>query len=128
MTGEQRLRVWLAVIDKGSGVVRLGISMAGFVMIFSLIYLSIKELAGTTTAVHLDSNSHIFLHLLSKIGAERIIYWSICLGAILYGWLQRRLRYKKTENLQGRIKSLELQLDPNRTSSGLTPKGETPKE
>lgn len=38
---------------------------------------------------------------------------------------ERYLRYRKVEHFQSRIKELELKIDPKRTSSGLTPKGQT---
>jgi len=38
------------------------------------------------------------------------------------------LRKRKTEYFQNRIKLLEEEIDPNRSSSGLTPKGETKPE
>lgn len=44
------------------------------------------------------------------------------------GWafVERRLRQRKTASLSTRIKALELQIDKQRTSSGLTAEGKTP--
>lgn len=45
--------------------------------------------------------------------------------SMLYGLFERELRRRKTKYLQDRIIKLEERLDPNRESSGLTPRGET---
>ncbi len=57
---------------------------------------------------------------------------SLTLGAAVIGVVFGR-RYKKlhgntVEQMHKRVKNLELQIDPNRTSSGLTPRGDTPPE
>lgn len=46
-------------------------------------------------------------------------------GAGVWAVAERILRRRKTEQLQGRIIDLEKRLDPNRTSSELTPQGTT---
>ena len=46
-------------------------------------------------------------------------------GAAFWGYLERKFRQKKVEYLQGRIRDLELMLDPERTTSGLTTQGKT---
>lgn len=45
--------------------------------------------------------------------------------ASLWGFAERWLRHRKVESMQGRIRELELGIDPQRTTSGLTPKGKT---
>lgn len=45
--------------------------------------------------------------------------------ASVWALAERWLRHRKVESMQGRIKELELAIDPKRTSSGLTPKGKT---
>lgn len=46
-------------------------------------------------------------------------------AAAAWACVERWLRHRKVERLQGRIRELETGLDPDRTSSGLTPKGQT---
>lgn len=46
-------------------------------------------------------------------------------GGAGYGYAERKLRKKKTEQLQSRIRELETQIDPDRQSSELTPQGDT---
>lgn len=66
----------------------------------------------------------------AKIGIE-MLFDSRVLGAIfgtsgvLYGIYERRLRRKTVQHVQPRVKQLEERLDVNRTSSKLTPAGDT---
>lgn len=46
-------------------------------------------------------------------------------AAATWAVFERVIRHRKVEQMQGRIKELETRLDPNRSSSGLTPKGKT---
>jgi hypothetical protein len=46
-------------------------------------------------------------------------------SAVIWALVERHLRYRKTEKLQGRIKELELTIDPRRSSSNLLPSGKT---
>lgn len=57
-----------------------------------------------------------------------LVILPIAVGALVWAWWERRLRQEKTEWFQQRIAQLEKQLDPNRTSSGLAPTGETAPE
>jgi hypothetical protein len=81
----------------------------------------------TNLSLDIDGEANVFIHLFSKIGTERIVYWVLIISVLFYAWLQQRLRYKKTAYLQGRIRQLEKTIDPERTSSGLTETGQTPK-
>lgn len=49
----------------------------------------------------------------------------VALSAILYGKKERREKQRTIAQVEGHIRALESTLDPNRSSSGLTPKGET---
>ena len=46
-------------------------------------------------------------------------------GGVFYGHSQSKSRKNTVERLQKRIQYLETQLDPNRSTSGLTSRGET---
>jgi hypothetical protein len=52
---------------------------------------------------------------------------SVALTGAACAWavVERTLRHRKTQYLQDRVIKLEEQLDPNRSSSGLTRKGQT---
>ncbi len=67
-----------------------------------------------------------FVYYLPIIIAIGGLLCGIC--GILYGKYQRKLRMDTVERLQSRIKKLEEEKDPKRSSSMLTPRGETRKE
>lgn len=46
-------------------------------------------------------------------------------GAGLWAFIERKLRHKKVDYLQERIRDLETRRDPQRSSSGLTTTGQT---
>jgi hypothetical protein len=90
---------------------------------------AVHDLAGKVTLAD-------FRAVLITEGGKTIwLPWLIAGGAIViaaigvgYGWLQRNLWGQKVEYLTERNRDLEKRLDPNRSSSRLTPQGNTPKE
>ena len=103
---EQRYRTLRTAI-KASGWV-LGVWMLGYV---------IQPLAGQETAVSLA------ISLLADL--KFVVTITLAGAAAAWAVVERMLRYRKTEYLQNRIRDLEMELDPSRSSSGLTPKGKT---
>ena len=85
--------------------------------IFYCLSDAVKVLAGQNTMASFDAP---FMN-----GVLGAIFGG---GGILYGNKQNKLRKNTVENLQRRIQSLETQLDPNRSTSGLTGRGETHSE
>lgn len=85
-------------------------------------------LAGNATAValRLDGEQHWFIEIVSSVGNDRWIAWGLAAFAIIISIIQRRLALKKTAQLSELIRGYEERLDPNRSSSGLTPSGESP--
>jgi hypothetical protein len=64
--------------------------------------------------------------LLSVLAEMKVAFWvSLAGAACAWGFVERRLRHRKVEQLQGRIKQLETMIDPDRSTSGLTPAGRT---
>lgn len=87
-----------------------------------IVYLvghAIETLAGKET------EANIFVSLLGKVEISVVLSWIVGGAGVIYGRAQRKLRKTTIESLHGRIKSLESQLDPARTSSKLTPRGDT---
>ena len=83
------------------------------------VYLAIVAVAGTTTQFK-------FFHTISlEILGRSLPWWLLTICTVLWAIIENALRRRKTEKLAGRIAKLESQLDPNRTSSGLTPSGDT---
>jgi hypothetical protein len=105
--------------DRVAIVLSHAIRHGGVVAVFYFIFRSIEALAGKET---------IAVTIASVIGKAEINNWLAWVLAISFGYYGRRqkqLRRKVTERLQERIKSLENKLDKNRSSSNLTPGGET---
>jgi len=96
---------------------RTGIRTAGWVLAIWALGYVIQPLAGRETGVSLA------ISLL----ADLKFVLTITLAGIAAAWavVERSLRYRKTEYLQKRIRDLEMELDPARSSSGLTPEGKT---
>lgn len=90
-------------------------------------FLSIRELAGKHTDAnfllsYITSNqeAHGWLWVIGKT-----LPWILVLFFGSWAYVERFLRQKTVDALQGRIKALELRLDPGRTTSMLTSRGET---
>jgi hypothetical protein len=99
--------------------VRVLLVCGALVAIVYLLGHALEALAGKET----DAN--IFVNLLGKLEASVILSWVVGGAGVVYGRSQMKLRKTTIERLQSRLKSLEEQLDPHRTSSKLTPRGDT---
>lgn len=129
----QRLR------DYGFGsnltkVVRDLIKYGAFVWIVYFVYASIDTLAGKTTFANIDVNAKGELSSQSEVERSDVCqYWWYAVplaglfgvGGILYGRRQAKLRHDVIEHEHARTLELEARLDPKRTSSDLTPRGDT---
>lgn len=95
------------------------IRWAGVVAIAGFAYLSIESLAGETT------NADIGIRFAGNIKLSEVFAFLFGGGGVAYGLRQRTLRKSTIDRLQERIRRLEENKDPSRTSSGLTTKGDT---
>ena len=85
-------------------------------------YLSVDSLSGQETAVQ------AIVKGLFKARADKWVYY-IVMVLFCGGWLhERRLRKAVIEREHGRLKLYEQKVDPGRSSSGLTVRGENPEE
>ena len=104
-------------VDQRYKSLRTAIRTAGVVGAIWFGGEALAPLAGQNTALQLG---------LSLIGDLKFTLAIALTGsAVAWGAVERHLRHKKTEYLQNRVKELEAQIDPNRSSSGLTTKGKT---
>lgn len=83
-------------------------------------YLSIVELAGKTTIANMA-----LTYITGKEGSSRLIPWSVTAASLIWGYTERHLRLKKIATMGTHNAELERRLDPGRSSSRLTKKGET---
>lgn len=82
---------------------------------------AIEALAGQTTV------ADIVLGFFSDLGSGGSIVaaWTFGAFGVAYGYRQRTLHRRAIMHFQGRVKTLEAQLDANRSSSGLQIDGTT---
>jgi hypothetical protein len=82
---------------------------------------AVKELAGQSTDVSLALS-----FVISALFEVKFVI-AIALSGAACAWAaaERMLRHRKVEKLQGRIRELETAIDPDRSTSGLTTKGQT---
>ena len=69
--------------------------------------------------------ANIAIDLLGRISTNNAVCYTVTGGALGWGYSERRLRKSKTETLQGRNRYLETLMDSKRSSSSLTPQGDT---
>ena len=117
--GTTRRRIQL--VDKTFDLLRLALylGLAGFVV--HEASGAIQAFAGKTTTADL-----IIGFFTGGSGVTITISATLNLGLLTWGLGERRLRRQVIRQSTERTRELELRLDPNRSSSGLTPDGRTP--
>ncbi len=118
----------LNLVDRVAGIITLGIKSVVTLASLASVVFVIDVLAehGFKADINVNANANVAVYLFSLLDSKtRWLPWGVALIAIIYGLIQRELRRRKTAYLQGRIVRLEQQIDPGRTSSGLTTRGET---
>jgi hypothetical protein len=98
---------------------RTAIRWAGIVIVAYVGFGALKAFAGQSTSVAIS----LILNALVDLKLQLAI--ALTGTACAWAAAERILRLRKVESMQGRIKELETRLDPNRSSSGLTPRGQT---
>lgn len=86
------------------------------------LYLAVESLSGRTTL------ADIGISFLGNLNISVAIAWVSCIVGIVYGMNQKKLKNDTVERLQSRITDLEKEIDPKRSSSNLTKRGETRQE
>lgn len=112
--------LWTTRLVEGVGQVLSSLIRWGaIVLIARYAYLSIASLAGQNTLADIGIN------FLSNIKVSGALAGATGVGGLIYGERQRKLRKNTIERLQGRIRELETEIDPNRSTSNLTHRGDT---
>lgn len=121
----EQLEAELKLLKKGqttSAITVLGTAAfkwGALVWISYYAFRAVEALAGQQTF------ANIVLDILGHVTVQIGFGWACGAGGVLYGWRQRKLRKDVVERLSGRIADLERQLDSRRSSSRLTPRGDT---
>lgn len=86
----------------------------------------LEVLAGRTTLANIGIT--VGWDLLGQLPVSHFLWGAFGIGGILFGVLQNQMRASTIEKLHKQIQEYELLLDPGRSTSALTPRGQTPKE
>jgi hypothetical protein len=105
---EERYRTFRTLIR--AAVVGVALYVAG---------QAVEKLAGQNTDIAIS----VVLEVLARF--EMVAAFTLAGGTTAWALVERFLRRRKTEYMQGRIRELEELVDSRRTTSGLTPKGKT---
>ncbi|NOJ47823.1 hypothetical protein [Bradyrhizobium archetypum] len=110
-------RIEIARLEEKYRTFRTLIKVSGAVFGVYIAREAIETLAGQTTKLAFE------LAVLANVQFA----FTLTLAGVATAWavVERITRQRKVEQMQGRIRDLETRLDPNRSSSGLTPKGKT---
>ena len=119
LQSQRRHDRWFLGIHKGFDVLKHTITWCGIGGVLYYANEMISSLAGRTTL------ADIWVGVLVSVQQREWVAYVIAAMALIWGWRERRLRMQKVEYFGNRVVHLESQLDPNRSFSHLTPKGET---
>ena len=90
-------------------------------IVCALVYGAVG-LAGKVTV------ANFWVGFFTNVSIDKILAWVLGVGGLGFGEYQRRKRITDVAKVTKRNSKLEQLFDPNRTSSGLTAKGELPIE
>lgn len=106
-------------LDGWVAIGREAVKWIGLCYISTMIYFSIAAMAGKMTVAEINAE------LSGKVDISIYIAWMVGVAGVVYGRVQRTLRRDTVERLQHRNVMLEAELDQRRSSSRLTPRGDT---
>lgn len=111
-------RTFLMIVE-GWKTLRTLIKYGAYCIFAYFAYRAVASLAGQQT--------NLFVSLALQIAADVkfALTITIAIGAAGWAMIERYLRKKDMKRLHPRVKELEQIIDPNRSSSNLTPSGNT---
>jgi hypothetical protein len=101
------------------GLANVIVRYGAMVLIAYMGYLTVESLSGENTA------ANIGIKMLADLRVSTALAWLFGAGGVGYGMKQRNLRRSNIERMEARIKELEGEVDPGRSTSKLTPRGLT---
>ena len=107
-----RFYIWSQVFR----IIYLLIRAAIWIALAYIGFLAVDTLAGRETTIWAS---------LSLVKSSRGLPWVLVVSLLLWAVGERKLRQKNIKSMESHIKALETSRDPNRTSSGLLPTGQT---
>lgn len=119
LRAENRLLRQVRTSEGIVSVVNNMIKWGGLVCMAYLAYRTVSVLAGRVTL------ANVGIRFLADVRVSEFAAWLLGFGGTFYGVQQRKLRRDTVERLQARITRFEREKDPKRSSSSLTPRGET---
>ncbi|MCC6139971.1 MAG: hypothetical protein IT389_05060 [Nitrospira sp.] len=121
---ENKARRDAQLIAAFGGAINTLIKYGAFVLIAYAVENAAAALAGKETLAAFS-----FQGIASYVGKETSVaewaQYAIIAALLIWGSVERKLRKDVIQRLHGRIHHLEKQIDPKRTSSQLTPRGDT---
>lgn len=109
------------LIDRTYQLLALGVKCGALVWIASYANEAIQSLAGETTSASFS----VAVKVIKETGGDLWIWVLLGILGVAYGVIQKRLRRREITHFSAYVKELELKIDPNRSSSGLSPDGTT---
>lgn len=107
------------LIEQVGQTARTFIRAGGAVFVAYMAKEVLTELAGR------DTNANILVNFLGSVSVNVALAWTLAGCGVVYGMQQHRLRKRTVSALASRKSRLERQIDPSRSSSGLTRSGDT---
>ena len=118
----QRFQLWMTAINGIVNVLRAAVIAVAVVAVAYYASRVFIAFAGKKT------DALIGIQLITSIKLDRWVAYIVAIMGGTYGLRQRHLRRTSIERTTKRPIELEQRMDPNRTSSGITPRGTTRKE
>jgi hypothetical protein len=106
-------------IQQRYSTARTTIKSIAWVFCVYVAFSAATKFAGQSTSVAIS------LILTALFDLKFVFSFALAGAACAWAAAERALRHRKVEQMQGRLKQLETQIDPNRSSSGLTTQGKT---
>ena len=118
---ELHAQVEIHRIQARAAVITTLIRWAGVVALGFWGFKSIDVLAGRATLAAIG----VTLKAFGKVYISEAVAWLFGMGGVGYGLVQRRLRRSVIARLSPAVRDREKAIDPKRTSSQLTERGQT---
>lgn len=115
MNNNERLNLFK--VEQLYRTIRTGLKCITTAVVAYFVWNALKDLSGHDT--------NLAVKLLANVDVSIVFSWLATASTSVWAVKERRLRVRKVEQMQARIRQLEEHIDPNRTSSGLTVQGGT---